>query len=77
MRDERGVVGKHSVEMPGVARCKHGVCGQIGMGAKASAAEFCQANLRSQLPLSIERTVLTGQWRVVVALCWLLLNRSL
>ena len=47
MRHERGVVGKHPVGMPGVARCKHGVCAQIGVGAKALTVEFSQANLQS------------------------------
>ena len=51
MRDERRIVGKHPIGMHGVARCKHGVCGQIGVGANSSAVEFCRANLHSQLPL--------------------------
>ena len=54
MRDERGVVGKHPIGKAGAARCKHGVCGQIGVGAKASAVEFSQANLHSQLSLRFE-----------------------
>ena len=48
MQDERGVVGKHPIGMPGVARCEHDVCAQIAI---ASAVEFSQANLHSQLPL--------------------------
>ena len=44
-----GVAGKHPIGMAGVARCKHGVCAQIGVGAKASTVKFSQANL-SQLP---------------------------
>ena len=51
MRDELGVVGKHPIGMPGVARCKHGVCARLRVGAKASAVDFSQANLDSQLPL--------------------------
>ena len=51
MRYKPGVLGKHPIAMPGVARFKHGVCAQIGVGVKASTVEFSQANLYSQLPL--------------------------
>ena len=51
MRDVRGVVGEHPIGMAGVARCKHGVCARLRVGAKASAVDFSQANLDSQLPL--------------------------
>ena len=41
MRYESGVVGKHCpIGIPGVDRCKHGVCGQIGVGVIAAKVEL-------------------------------------
>ena len=72
-----GVVGKHPIGIPEVARCKHGVCAQIGVSAKVSTVEFSQASIHSQLPLrASKKTVLTEQWHVVATLRWLLCTCS-
>ena len=45
MRYGPGVVGKHPIEISGVACCKHDVCARVGVGAGASTVNF---NLHSQ-----------------------------
>ena len=55
MCDERRVVGKYPIRMPRVARCKHGVCTLIRVGAKASAVQISQANLHSQRQLRFKK----------------------
>ena len=41
MQYESGVLGKHCpIGIPGVDRCKHGVCGQIGVGVIAAKVEL-------------------------------------
>ena len=77
MRYESGVVGKHPIGMPGVARCKHGACGQIRSLQKLQRRNLVKLifAVRHLLGLgSIEKDCTYEQWRCYTLLAATQLN---